>query len=106
MGGQPPPLEDPLEGDPWLWGGYAPPSPLGALGMGLVGLGKGNEALLCMGALTPKAPHHSSSDGTRKTCKASLIAPLKRLKRWVPLVGGQGFVGHPRPKAPKGDGGA
>jgi hypothetical protein len=23
--------EDPPEGDPWLWGGYAPPSPLGAL---------------------------------------------------------------------------
>ncbi len=22
------------EGDPWLWGGYAPPSPLGALGRG------------------------------------------------------------------------
>jgi hypothetical protein len=32
--GASPPLEDPLEGDPWLWGGYAPPSPLGALGRG------------------------------------------------------------------------
>ena len=29
-----PPLDDPPEGDPGLWGGYAPPSPLGALGRG------------------------------------------------------------------------